>query len=162
MVTAHDFSFGKLASPSEEIALKSYAGSAVLVVNVASACGYTSQYRDLEALYAAKKAKGLVVLGAPCNDFGGQEAGSEDEILSFCESRFQVTFPMASKVDILGAGRHPFYQWVAREAGENALPRWNFHKFLIGKTGDLLDGFPSSAAPLGPEMITAIEKALAG
>lgn len=162
MATAHDFCFGKLATPNEEIALKSYAGSAVLVVNVASACGYTSQYRDLEALFTAKKDKGLVVLGAPCNDFGGQEAGSEDDILRFCESRYQVTFPMVSKVDILGAERHPFYQWIAREIGENALPRWNFHKYLIGKNGDLLESFPSAAAPLGPEMLAAIEKALAG
>lgn len=160
MATAHDFKFGKLAAPEEDIALRDFAGSAVLVVNVASACGFTSQYRDLEALFSAKKDKGLVVVGAPCNDFGGQEAGTESDIRAFCDSRYQVTFPLTSKVDILGAGRHPFYQWIALEAGEAALPRWNFHKFLIGKDGGLVEGFPSSAAPLGPQMLTAIKAAL--
>lgn len=158
--SAYDFSFRALSGDGD-IRLRDFAGQVLLVVNVASACGYTPQYRDLEALYQAKHAKGFTVIGVPSNDFGAQETGSEADIQSFCEDRYNVTFPMTGKVEITGAGRHPFYEWIAEEAGTSALPRWNFHKFLIGKHGELIDGFPSSTAPLGPEMITAIGKALA-
>jgi glutathione peroxidase len=161
MTTAHDFSFAKLDQPGE-IKLEDYAGKAVLVVNVASACGFTPQYRDLEALYEAKAGKGLVVVGVPCNDFGHQEPGAESEIREFCDTSYHVTFPMTAKVEIVPlARRHPFYQWISDELGETALPRWNFHKYLIGKDGALVDAFPSKAAPLGPDMLDAIDKALA-
>lgn len=161
MTNAHDFTFAKL-DEAGEIKLEDYAGKAVLVVNVASACGFTSQYRDLEALYEAKAPKGLVVVGVPCNDFGQQEPGAEKEIREFCDSAYHVTFPMTAKVEIVPAGRrHPFYKWVADELGESALPRWNFHKYLIGKNGALVEAFPSKAAPLGPDMLEAIDKALA-
>ncbi|MBC7768524.1 MAG: glutathione peroxidase [Phycisphaerales bacterium] len=161
MTNAHDFSFARLDEPGE-IKLADYAGKAVLVVNVASACGFTSQYRDLEALYEAKVGKGLVVLGVPCNDFGHQEPGEAREIREFCDTSYHVTFPMAEKVEInLPARRHPFYKWVAAELGESALPRWNFHKYLIGKDGALLEAFPSKAAPLGPDLLEAINHALA-
>lgn len=160
MTTAHDFSFAKLAEPGE-IKLEDYAGKAILVVNVASACGLTPQYRDLEALYEAKAAKGLVVIGAPCNDFGAQEAGSDSEIRGFCSESYHVTFPMTAKVEILApARRHPFYDWIASQLGEAALPRWNFHKYLIGKDGALLESFSSKTAPLAPEMLEAIDKSL--
>jgi len=128
---------------------------------VASACGFTPQYRDLEALYQAKKDKGLIILGVPCNDFGAQEAGEEPQIRAFCDSAYKVSFPMTGKVEILGTGRHPFFGWIAETAGSGALPRWNFHKYLLGKQGELLDSFPSNASPLGPEMVGAIGKALA-
>jgi len=161
MTTAHDFSFAKLGEPGE-IKFSDFAGKAVLVVNVASACGFTPQYRDLEALYEAKANKGLVVVGVPCNDFGQQESGSEDEIRQFCDTSYHVTFPMTGKVEIVSAAkRHPFYKWVAAALGESAPPRWNFHKYLIGKRGELLGTFPSKAAPLGPDMLEAIDKALA-
>jgi glutathione peroxidase len=160
MTTAHDFTFSKLDEPGE-INLHDYAGKAVLVVNVASACGFTSQYRDLESLYEAKAGKGLVVVGVPCNDFGQQEPGEEKEIREFCDSSYHVTFPMTSKVEISAADkRHPFYKWVADELGESALPRWNFHKDLIGTDGALRGAFPSKAAPLGPEVLGAIKDAL--
>lgn len=160
MTTAHDFTFAKLDEPGE-IKLEDYAGKAVLVVNVASACGFTSQYRDLEALYEAKVGKGLVVVGVPCNDFGHQEPGSEREIRDFCDTSYHVTFPMTAKAEISSPERrHPFYQWVADELGEGALPRWNFHKYLIGKDGALLGTFPSKAAPLGPEVLDAIKGAI--
>jgi glutathione peroxidase len=160
MTTAHDFSFAKLNEPGE-IKLEDYAGKAVLVVNVASACGFTSQYRDLEALYESKAHKGLVIVGVPSNDFGGQESGSDKEIREFCDHAYHVTFPMTAKVEISApARRHPFYNWVAKELGESALPRWNFHKFLIGKDGALVESFPSKSAPLGPQMLDAINKAL--
>lgn len=161
MTSAHEFSFAKLDEPGE-IKLQDYAGKAVLLVNVASACGFTSQYRDLEALYEAKVGKGLVIIGVPCNDFGHQETGSERQIREFCDSSYHVTFPMTAKVDISApAKRHPFYKWIADELGESALPRWNFHKYLIGKDGQLVGAFPSKAAPLGPEVLGAIKDALA-
>jgi glutathione peroxidase len=159
MTTAHDFSFAKLDAPGE-IKLSDYAGKAILVVNVASACGFTPQYRDLEALYANKR--GLIIVGVPCNDFGAQEQGDEHAIHEFCDTTYHVTFPMTGKVEIVSPQRrHPFYAWIAQELGETALPRWNFHKYLIGKDGALLEAFSAKAAPLGPQMLGEIDKALA-
>ena len=161
MTTAHDFSFAKL-DEAGEIKLEDFRGKAVLVVNVASACGFTPQYRDLEALSEAKSSKGLVVVGVPCNDFGQQEPGEEKQIREFCDTSYHVSFPMTAKVEIVPeARRHPFYRWIAEQVGESALPRWNFHKYLIGKDGALVNTFSSKAAPLGPDMLEAIDKALA-
>lgn len=161
MTTAHDFSFAKLDEPGE-IKLADYAGKAVLIVNVASACGFTSQYRDLESLYEAKVAKGLVIIGVPCNDFGHQEPGQAREIREFCDTSYHVTFPMTDKIEITAPSRrHPFYQWVADELGDSALPRWNFHKYLIGKDGALIGAYGSKTAPLAPDMLEAIKDALA-
>lgn len=160
MTTAHDFSFAKLDEPGE-IKLKDYAGKAILVVNVASACGFTPQYRDLEALYEAKAGKGLVIVGVPCNDFGHQESGSPKDIREFCDTSYHITFPMTGKVEIVSpAKRHPFYQWIAGELGETSLPRWNFTKYLIGKDGALVEAFSPKDAPLGPNMLDAIKTAL--
>jgi glutathione peroxidase len=161
MTTAYDFSFARLGEPGE-LKLSDYVGKALLIVNVASACGFTPQYRDLEALYEAKAAKGLVVIGVPCNDFGAQEQGLEKDIREFCDANYHVTFPMTGKVEITApARRHPFYNWIAGELGEAALPRWNFHKYLIDRDGALVDGYPSKVLPLGPRMLEAINKALA-
>lgn len=161
MTTAHDFSFAMLDGPGD-INLAAYAGKAVLIVNVASACGFTSQYRDLESLYEAKAGKGLVVIGVPCNDFGHQEPGDARAIREFCDTSYHVTFPMTAKVEITAAARrHPFYQWVADELGESALPRWNFHKYLIGKDGAIAAAFGSKTAPLAPDLLDAIKEALA-
>jgi glutathione peroxidase len=161
MTSAHQFAFPKLAEPGE-IKLEDLAGKVVLVVNVASACGFTPQYRDLEALYEARRNKGLVVIGVPSNDFGAQEAGSEQDIRKFCDNTYHVAFPMTGKIDIVSPQkRHPFYNWIAQELGESALPRWNFHKFLIGKDGELIESFPAKTAPLCPAMLEAVDKALA-
>jgi glutathione peroxidase len=161
MTTAHDFTFAKLDEPGE-IKLSDFDGKAVLVVNVASACGLTPQYRDLEALYEAKAGKGLVILGVPCNDFGHQEPGAPREIREFCDTNYHVTFPITGKVDIVSEERrHPFYQWIADQLGESALPRWNFHKYLIGKHGDLVESFGSKTAPLAPDMLDKTKDALA-
>jgi len=157
--SAHQFSFRKL-DHAGTIDLADMAGSVLLVVNVASACGYTPQYRELETLHAAKNPRGLVVLGVPSNDFGAQERGPESAIRDFCDTAYHITFPMTGKVEILGAGRHPFYQWIADTAGSPALPRWNFHKYLISRQGELIDGFASSVSPLGREMMCAIDQAL--
>lgn len=161
MSNAHDVHFQSLVSGAD-LPLSSFAGKAVLVVNVASACGLTPHYAGLESLYQTHKDRGLVVLGVPCNDFGGQESGTEEQIASFCDSRYRVTFPMTGKVAILDAGaRHPFYAWLAHEAGEDALPRWNFHKVLVGKDGALAGVFGSRTEPADPALAAAVAEALA-
>ena len=158
-VSAHEFEFPRLGGGAP-ISLRDFGGSAVLVVNVASACGFTPQYRELQNLWEAKSDKGLVILGVPCNDFGRQEGGAEGEIASFCDQNYHVTFPMTGKVDIIGADRHPFYEWVRYELGDNALPKWNFHKYLVDRHGALAGSFNPQTAPLGPEILSRIRQAL--
>jgi glutathione peroxidase len=140
--------------------LKKFAGHPVLLVNVASACGFTPQYAGLQKLHEKYGPKGLVVLGVPSNDFGAQEPGSEKEIKRFCETSFGVTFPMASKEHVVGGSAHPLYRWIAQQLGEGGAPRWNFHKYLIGKDGELLEAWGSRTAPDAPEVAAAIEQAL--
>lgn len=135
-------------------------GKATLIVNTASACGYTPQYAALQKLWQTYRDRGLVVLGVPCNDFGEQEPGSASEIGAFCSSNYGVTFPLAAKVSITAAPRHAFYDSVAREVGEDALPRWNFHKFLVSDKGELLGAWPSKVSPLSKEITDAVEGAL--
>jgi glutathione peroxidase len=140
--------------------LKKFAGHPVLLVNVASACGFTPQYAGLQKLHEKYSGKGLVVLGVPSNDFGAQEPGSEKEIKQFCETSFGVTFPMAGKEHVIGGNAHPLYRWIAQQMGEGGAPRWNFHKYLISKDGELLEAWGSRTAPEAPEVVAAIEKAL--
>jgi glutathione peroxidase len=133
-------------------------GKAVLVVNVASQCGYTGQYAGLERLYRSMKADGLVVLGVPCNDFGGQEPESEAKILQFCESNYQVTFPLTEKVQIKpGKGQHPLYSALTKKSGPVG---WNFEKFLVDRNGKVVGHFDSGVAPADSELTDAIKKAL--
>jgi len=159
MTNAHSFSFTSIEGKA--LPLSGYKGKAVLVVNTASACGFTPQYKGLEALWKAYKDKGLVVLGVPSNDFGAQEQGSESEIKEFCEMRYGVDFPLTSKVHVTGAEAHPLYQWIAKALGEGGAPRWNFHKFLIGKDGSIAGAFNSKVTPDGAELKHAIDEALA-
>jgi glutathione peroxidase len=132
----------------------------VLVVNTASKCGLTPQYNGLEKLYSDYKDKGLIVLGVPCNQFMGQEPGTEEEIQTFCSTTFGIDFPMTAKVDVKEAGAHPFYNWAEKELGEPAVPVWNFHKILIGKHGEALQAFGPRTEPQDPGLISAIESAL--
>jgi glutathione peroxidase len=156
--TAYDFSFKTIDGTT--LPMSSFKGKAVLVVNVASQCGLTPQYSGLEQLWKAKKDKGLVVLGVPANDFGAQEPGTEKEIKTFCETRFNVDFPMTSKEHVIGGGAHPLYKWIASELGEDAAPKWNFHKYLIGKDGSIAGTFGSRTEPMAPELVEAIDAAL--
>ncbi len=145
----------------KETSLKPYKGKVVLVVNVASKCGYTPQYTGLEALYRKYKDKGLVVAGFPCNQFGGQEPGTNEEIKQFCSSKYDVSFPLFDKIDVNGANRHPLYTMLAGK--ESPYPgdiRWNFSKFLVGRDGKIIKRFESKVKPDSPEMIEAIEAAL--
>ena len=138
--------------------LKAYAGKVLLIVNVASECGYTPQYAGLEALYEKMSGKGLAVLGFPCNDFGGQEPGSEAEIKTFCSLNYKVTFPMFAKVAIKGDGKSPLYAALQTATGSEV--GWNFEKFLVGKDGKVLQRFGSDVEPESPELMAAIEAAL--
>jgi glutathione peroxidase len=158
MPTAHDFDF--TAIDGKPLPMKSFDGKAVLVVNTASRCGLTPQYEGLESLWSDYRDRGLVVLGVPSNDFGAQEPGTESEIQSFCTTNFGVDFPMTSKVPVTGATAHPFYQWAKAELGDQAEPRWNFHKILVGKDGRLVRGFGSRTEPGDPELRQAIDAAL--
>lgn len=137
-----------------------YKGQVVLLVNTASLCGFTGQYRGLEALWRKYKDKGLVVLGVPSNDFGGQEPGSKEEIKRFCEATFDVSFPLADKQVVSGADAHPLYRWAAAQTGPLGTPNWNFHKILIGRDGRIIDWF-SAMSGIGPKLDSAIEAALA-
>ena len=157
MSSLSDFSATRLLGGQE--ALADYAGKVVLVVNVASSCGYTPQYAGLEQIWQDYRDRGVVVLGFPCNQFGNQEAGSELEIATFCSTTYNVTFPMFSKITVKGAEKHPLYAALSEKSGE---PKWNFHKYLVGKNGEVISGYKSGVAPLSPELIGAIDTALAG
>jgi glutathione peroxidase len=138
------------------------AGKVVLFVNVASKCGYTKQYAGLQALYDAHRESGLVIVGAPCNQFGGQEPGSPEEIATFCQQNFGVTFPLLSKQAVNGKDRSELYTWLTQsEAGRGKDIRWNFEKFLVDRSGKIVERFGSSTAPDAPELGRAIEAALA-
>jgi len=136
-----------------------YRGKVVLVVNVASQCGFTPQYAGLQKLYETYRERGLVVLGFPCNDFGGQEPGSDAEIQGFCKSKFGVTFPLFSKVSVLGSGRAPLYTFLIKSSGGTEVG-WNFEKFLIDRSGRVAGRFGSNVKPSDPELSSAIERAL--
>ena len=159
MASAHDFDFKTI--DGKPLPMRQFAGKAVLVVNVASFCGLTPQYSDLQKLHEAFGPKGLVVLGVPSNDFGAQEPKTEPEIAKFCETSYGVTFPMTSKEKVIGVGAHALYRWVVAQAGEDAAPKWNFHKYLIGKKGELLETFGSRVSPAAPELMKSIEQVLA-
>jgi glutathione peroxidase len=145
-----------------ETSLKAYEGKVLLVVNVASKCGFTPQYKGLQALYEKYKDQGLVVLGFPCNQFGHQEPGTDAQIKQFCSETYNVTFPMFDKIDVNGANRHPLY--VALAGKDSPYPgniTWNFNKFLIGRDGKILKRFDSRITPQSPELTQAVEAALA-
>jgi glutathione peroxidase len=160
MTTLHDFQVKTIDGQSKS--LRDYAGQTLLVVNVASRCGLTPQYTALEALQQRFKGQGFSVLGFPCNDFGAQEPGTESEIKTFCDTNYNVTFPLFSKVKVLGNERAPVYEFLTTQktapdgAGDIA---WNFAKFLIGPDGKVLARFHPKVAPDAPEVISAIEAA---
>ena len=142
--------------------LKPYQGQVMLIVNVASHCGYTRQYAGLEALYKKYHLQGLNVLGFPCNQFGGQEPGTSEEIKSFCTSKFDVTFPLFEKLEVNGANRHPLYVLLAGKDSPVAGDiKWNFSKFLVDRDGKILKRFDSGVKPDSAELIAAVEAALA-
>jgi glutathione peroxidase len=154
--------FEALSIDGKSVKLSQYAGKVMLIVNTASACGFTPQFAGLEKLYESYKDRGLVVLGFPSNEFGGQDPGSNEEIASFCEMKFGTSFPMMSKIKVNGAEAHPLYQWLSKEApgllGTTAI-KWNFTKFLVGRDGKVLKRYASMDAPA--KLTADIERALA-
>jgi len=158
-MNAHDFTFESIEGGP--LPLAKYKGKAVLIVNTASFCGFTPQYEGLENIYRQYRGKGLVVLGVPANNFGGQEPGTNAEIKQFCESKYDVDFPLAAKVSVKGADAHPFYKWAAEKLGADKAPKWNFHKYLINAKGDLVASFPTKVVPDAPEIRAAIDQAIA-
>ena len=158
-ITAYAFSFKGL--DGEEIRLASYADQPLLVVNTASQCGYTPQYAGLQTLWNRYQARGLIVLGVPSNDFGGQEPGGARDIHATAQGQYHVTFPITDKVAVKGKDAHPFYKWAAAERPLES-PRWNFHKYLVGRDGYLRAAYPSAVEPTDALIIGAIEKELGG
>lgn len=158
MSSAHDLAFTSI--DGQPLPLSGFRDKVVLVVNTASKCGLTPQYDGLEKLYSEYRDRGLVVLGVPCNQFMGQEPGTEADIKAFCETRFNIDFPLTAKAEVKGPTAHPFYQWAKAELGEPAEPVWNFHKILVGKDGQALEAFGPRTEPQDAMIIAAIEKAL--
>ena len=154
--------FEAIGIDGKPVKLSQYAGKVMLIVNTASACGFTPQFAGLEKLYASYQDQGLVVLGFPSNEFGGQDPGSNEEIASFCEMKFGTTFPMMSKIKVNGADAHPLYKWLSKEApgllGSQSI-KWNFTKFLVGRDGQVLKRYASLDKP--EKLTAAIERALA-
>jgi glutathione peroxidase len=161
VASLHDLSAKDIMGADQKLA--TYKGKVVLVVNTASQCGYTPQYEGLEKLHEQTKDKGFAVIGFPSNDFGGQEPDNEAKIATFCKTQYGVTFPMFSKVKTKGDGAHPVYQFLAQAGPPGAsfgAPKWNFHKYLVGKDGKVRAAFGSSTTPESAELKTAIEAAL--
>ncbi len=154
--SAYDYEFTSI--DGKPLPLSEFRGKTVLVVNTASQCGFTPQYEGLQALWEEYRDKGFVVLGAPSNDFGGQEPGSEKEIKKFCTMNFNVNFPMTSKIITKGNDAHPFYKWAKAETGSS--PKWNFHKYLIDPEGHLIGTYPTIVKPSSKKLRRAIEKSL--
>ena len=155
---AYDFNFNDLdGSP---LNLAEYKGKVIIVVNVASQCGFTKQYEDMQKVWEKYQVKGVVMLGVPSNDFGNQEPGSNVEIKDFCEAKFGINFPMTEKVSVKGENAHPFYLWAKKNHGKSAIPKWNFHKIIIGKNGKVVDTFASITNPSSKKFIIALEEAL--
>jgi len=159
VITAYDFTFDPLAGDAP-LSLKQYQGHVMLVVNTASKCGFTNQYEGLEKLYQTYKDQQFVVVGVPSDDFGNQEFDNDQEIASFCKINYGVTFPLASKYAVKGDDAHPFYKWARQELGFGTAPKWNFHKYLIKREGQLADYFHSTTKPMSSRMVNAIEEQL--
>jgi glutathione peroxidase len=156
MASAYDFSFETLQG--KPFPLKNLAGTPLVIVNTASKCGFTPQYKALQAVWKQYHPAGLTVIGVPSNDFANQEPGSNAEISTFCEINYGVDFPMMSKVHVKGDAAHPFFKWVVQEAGFLAKPRWNFFKYLINKNGELEDWFASLTKPDSKKFTAEIQK----
>ena len=152
---AYDYEFKSI--DGDKIKLSDYKGKVIVVVNVASRCGYTPQYEGLQSLWSNYKNKDLIVLGVPTNNFR-QEPGSNKEIKDFCESNFGINFPMTEKISVIGNNSHPFYKWAKEDYGIGAIPKWNFHKIIIGKEGKIVDTFSSITKPSSKKFLKIIEE----
>ena len=157
--SASEFVFDALMGHAS-FALSDYNGKVIMVVNTASQCGFTGQYQGLEELYQKYKDRGFVVVGVPSNDFGSQEPGSHEEIADFCKINYGVSFPMTAKYHVRGDKAHPFYIWAKKELGFGTAPKWNFHKYIIDRHGQLVDYFHSITSPTSSRVTKTVEKYL--
>jgi glutathione peroxidase len=157
-ITAYAFSFPALAGG--DIRLADYAGRPLMIVNTASLCGFTPQYAGLQQLWTEFHDRGLMIIGVPSNDFGGQEPGGVTEIVETAQHQYGVTFPISAKAVVKGPNAHPFYKWAA-ELRPRDVPRWNFHKYLIGREGTIAESFAETVEPLDTRVKTAIARSLA-
>ena len=155
---AYDFEFKDL--DGSQIKLSNFKGKILVVVNVASQCGFTNQYEDMQEIWEKYQSKGIIVLGVPSNDFGQQEPGNNQEIKNFCEAKFGISFPMTEKVIVKGKDAHPFYLWAKNNYGKSAIPKWNFHKIIINKDGKISETFSSITKPTSNKFIKVLEKLL--
>ena len=153
---AYDFEFKDLDGST--IKLSEYKNKVIVIINVASQCGFTNQYEDMQKIWEKYQSKGIVILGVPSNDFGKQEPGSNEEIKNFCEAKFGISFPMTEKVMVKGPEAHPFYVWARENYGKSAIPKWNFHKIIIDKEGKINETFTSITNPSSKKFIKALEK----
>ena len=151
----YDFEFNSI--DGNKIKLSNFKDKVLVVVNVASRCGYTPQYEDLQLLWSNYKNKNLIVIGVPTNNFK-QEPGNNKEIKNFCETNFGINFPMTEKTNVIGKDAHPFYKWAKKNHGIGAIPKWNFHKIVIGKNGKVVDTFASFTKPTSDKFLNLIEK----
>ena len=151
---AHEFSFNGIEG--EKINLNDYKGKVIVVVNVASRCGFTYQYEGLQELWSNFKDKDLIVLGVPSNNFK-QEPGTNKDIKDFCKTNFNINFPMTEKVDVIGKNAHPFFKWAKNNYGNSAIPKWNFHKIIISKNGKVAETFSSITKPSSKKFVNFIE-----
>ena len=152
---AYDFSFKSLSG--KPIKLKDYKDHVLVIVNVASRCGYTPQYEDLQTLWENYKDKKVVVIGIPTNNFK-QEPGNNAEIKDFCETNFGINFPMSEKIDVIGKNAHPFFKWAKENHGLSAIPKWNFHKIIVARNGKITETFSSFTKPSSKKFLSTIEK----
>lgn len=159
MGSAFEFNFTSI--DGKPMPLSAYAGKVLVIVNTASFCGFTKQYTGLQKLHETYEKQGLVVIGVPSNDFGGQEPGNSTKIKEFCEGNFGITFPMTEKNVVKGDGAHPFYKWAVTALGPKAAPGWNFHKYIVGRDGRLVQSFFSGTEPGAKDFIVVIEGELA-
>jgi glutathione peroxidase len=151
------FTYSFTSIEGEPLPLTAFEGKTLLVVNTASFCAFTRQYAALQDLWERYRDRGLVVLGVPSNDFGGQEPGTESEIKQFCEVNFSIDFPLTTKEHVKGDAAHPFYKWAGQELGVAAQPRWNFHKYLVSPDGRLVTWFATATSPTSQEVLEAVE-----
>ena len=152
---AHEFEFNGING--DDIKLSDFQNKVIVVVNVASRCGFTNQYDDLQKLWLSYKDKGLIVLGIPTNDFNQEPANNED-IKNFCKTNFNISFPMSEKITVTGKNSHPFFKWAKKNYGIAAIPKWNFHKIIIGKDGKVADTFASFTKPNSKKFLKIIKK----
>ena len=152
---AYDYRFDGING--NQIELSDFRNKVIVVVNVASRCGYTPQYKDLQTLYDNYKDRNLIIIGVPTNNFK-QEPGTNDQIKDFCETNFGITFPITEKINVIGNNSHPFYKWAKEDFGIGAIPKWNFHKIVIGKNGKVVDTFASFTKPTSKKFVKLIEK----